>query len=167
MDSRIQYIFAVAPTALLLAVMLGGIVLAILRRRHQPWSSRLVVPGLVALSANVIGSIGVRSYARHLSFYNRSADYRRQNLTLARSERGITVSKNLRLRLLTQGSAAALEGVPNGVEQCFVAQWLREKLHRTSLHGLHSHRNIAVAGSENDWRVDPISCDEPSVVSQR
>jgi hypothetical protein len=24
-----------------------------------------------------------------------------------------------------------------------------------------------VAGSENDWRVDPISCDEPSVVSQR
>src|SRR5271154_6239839 len=50
-----------------------------------------------------------------------TTDYRRQDFTFARSERGITVSKNLRLGLLTQRSAAALEGVPNDFEQCFVA----------------------------------------------
>jgi hypothetical protein len=67
-DPRIQYLFAVAPTVLLLAVMVIGIVIAILHRRQQPWTARLVIPGLVALAVNVIGSIAVRSYARRLSF---------------------------------------------------------------------------------------------------
>lgn len=67
-DPRIQYLFAVAPTVLLLAIMVIGIVLAILHRRHQPWTARLVIPGLVALAVNIIGSIAVRSYARRLSF---------------------------------------------------------------------------------------------------
>jgi hypothetical protein len=67
-DPRIHYLFAVAPTDLLLAVMVIGIVLAILHRRQQPWTARLVIPGLAALAVNVIGSIAVRSYARRLSF---------------------------------------------------------------------------------------------------
>jgi hypothetical protein len=67
-DPRTQYLFAVAPTVLLLAIMVIGIVLAILHRRHQPWTARLVIPGLVALAVNIIGSIAVRSYARRLSF---------------------------------------------------------------------------------------------------
>jgi hypothetical protein len=73
MDSPIQYLLAIAPTALLLAVTLIGIVLGILQRRKQPLASRLVISGLIALSANVIGSIAVRSYARHQSF-NRYED---------------------------------------------------------------------------------------------
>jgi uncharacterized BrkB/YihY/UPF0761 family membrane protein len=68
MDPRIQYLLAVAPTVLLLAIMVIGIVLAILRRQQQPWTARLVIPGLVALAANVVGSIAVRTYARHLSY---------------------------------------------------------------------------------------------------
>ena len=48
-DPIIQYLFAVAPTILLLAVMVIGIVLAILHRRQQPWTARLVIPGLGAL----------------------------------------------------------------------------------------------------------------------
>ena len=73
MDPRIQYLLAVAPTVVLLAVMVIGVVLAILRRQQLPWTARLVIPGLVALAANVIGSIAVRTYARHLS-YNRYED---------------------------------------------------------------------------------------------
>jgi hypothetical protein len=66
MDPRIQYLFAVAPTVLLLAVMVIGIILAVHRRRQQPWTARLVIPGLVALAANVIGSIaGVFRWNRH------------------------------------------------------------------------------------------------------
>jgi uncharacterized BrkB/YihY/UPF0761 family membrane protein len=68
MDPRIQFLFAVAPTVLLLAVMVIAIILAIRQRRQQPWASRLVIPGLIALAGNVIGSIAVRTYARHLSY---------------------------------------------------------------------------------------------------
>jgi hypothetical protein len=68
MDPRIQYLLAVAPTVLLLAVMVLGIALAIFHRRQWPWIARLAIPGLVALATNVIGSIAVRSYARRLSF---------------------------------------------------------------------------------------------------
>jgi hypothetical protein len=68
MDPRIQYLLAVAPTLLLLAVMVAGVFLAILRRRQQPWTTRLVVPGLIALASNVVGSTAVRSYAYRLSF---------------------------------------------------------------------------------------------------
>ena len=68
MDPRIQYLFAVAPTVTLLAIMLAGIILGIRQRRKQPLASILVIPGLVSLSANVIGTVVVRSYARHQSF---------------------------------------------------------------------------------------------------
>ena len=68
MDPRIQYVLAVAPAVALLAIMLAGIILGILQRRKQPLASLLVIPGLFALSANVIGTLAVRSYARHQSF---------------------------------------------------------------------------------------------------
>ena len=68
MDPRIQYVFAVAPTVALLAIMLAGIILGILQRRKQPLASLLAIPGLIALSANVIGTVAVRSYVRHRSF---------------------------------------------------------------------------------------------------
>jgi hypothetical protein len=48
--------------------MVIGIVPAVLRRRQQPWTARLVIPWLVALTANVVGSIAVRACARSLSF---------------------------------------------------------------------------------------------------
>jgi heme A synthase len=57
----------------LLAIILAGIILGIRQRRKQPLASRLVTPGLVALFANVIGTVAVRSYARHQSF-DRSED---------------------------------------------------------------------------------------------
>jgi hypothetical protein len=60
--------FAVAPTVLLLAVMATGIALAMIYRRQWPWTARLVVPGLAALAANVIGTIAVRSYAHRMSY---------------------------------------------------------------------------------------------------
>jgi hypothetical protein len=68
MDPPIQYVLAVAPTVLLLTIMVTGIVLAVLHRRQHPWIARLVIPGLVALATNVVGSIAVRVYARSLSF---------------------------------------------------------------------------------------------------
>jgi 4-amino-4-deoxy-L-arabinose transferase-like glycosyltransferase len=68
MDPRFQYLLAIAPTIMLLAIALVGIVFAIRRRHSQPVASRLVISGLIALSANVILTIAVRSYARDQSF---------------------------------------------------------------------------------------------------
>lgn len=68
MDPRIQYMLAVAPMVVLLAIMLVGIILGVRQRRKQPLASRLVISGLIALSANVTGTVAVRSYARHQSF---------------------------------------------------------------------------------------------------
>ena len=68
MDPRIQYLLAVAPTAVLLAIMLVGIILGIVQRRKQPLASLLVISGLIALIVNVIGTVAVRSFARRQSF---------------------------------------------------------------------------------------------------
>ena len=68
MDPRIQYFLAVAPIVAQLAIMMAGIFLCIVQRFKQPLASLLAIPGLIALSANVIGTIAVRSYARRQSF---------------------------------------------------------------------------------------------------
>src|ERR1039458_4440322 len=48
--------------------MMAGIFLSLVQRHKQPLASLLAIPGLVALSANIIGTIAVRSYARSQSF---------------------------------------------------------------------------------------------------
>jgi hypothetical protein len=68
MDPRIQYLLAVAPPVVLLAIMLVGIILGIVQRRKQPLASLLVISGLIALIVNVIGAVAVRSFARRQSF---------------------------------------------------------------------------------------------------
>ena len=68
MDQRVQFMLAVAPTVLLLAIMVIGIVLAILHWQQWPWTARLAIPGLFALAANIIGSFAVRAYSQRLSF---------------------------------------------------------------------------------------------------
>jgi hypothetical protein len=68
MDPQIQYLLAIAPKVALLAIMLAGIFLCIVQRHKQPLASLLAIPGLIALSANVIGTIAVRSYGRNQSF---------------------------------------------------------------------------------------------------
>jgi hypothetical protein len=58
----LQYLLAITPAIPMLAVAVIGIILGIYRRKSQPIASRLVISGLIALSANVLGSIAVRVY---------------------------------------------------------------------------------------------------------
>jgi len=43
----------------------------------------------------------------------------------------------------------------NGIEQLLVTKWFREKLHGSSLHGLHRHWNVTMSGHEHDleWAI--------------
>jgi hypothetical protein len=60
---------------------------------------------------------------------------------------------------LTKCSAAALDGVPDGAQQHVVAEWLRQELDSSRLHGLDRHRNVAVTRDEDDRHVHPIDSD--------
>jgi hypothetical protein len=68
MDPLPQYLLAMTPAVPMLAIALIGIIIGINRRKSQPKASRLVIWGLTALVANVIGSSAIRVYA------NRSFD---------------------------------------------------------------------------------------------
>jgi hypothetical protein len=46
----------------------------------------------------------------------------------------------------TADSAVALDGVPDGAQYHFVAEWLRQELDSSPLHGLDGHRHVAVTG---------------------
>jgi hypothetical protein len=51
----------------------------------------------------------------------------------------------------------ALERRRHGIEHVLVAKRLGEEIDRAGLHGAHRHRNVAVAGHEDDWIADALA----------
>src|SRR5262245_28544422 len=47
--------------------------------------------------------------------------------------------------------AIRLKGVRDGIQHVLIAEWLRQKIDRTSLHCAHRHRDVAMASHEDDW----------------
>jgi hypothetical protein len=70
-NQHAQYLLTIVVTALILAPMAGGIILAIRYRLRWPWTARLLIPGLIALEGNVVGSVILRWYAyrQHFAIY--------------------------------------------------------------------------------------------------
>jgi hypothetical protein len=64
MNPALQYLIAMTPAIPMLAVTIIGIVLGIYRRKAEPLASRLVIFGLGALAANVLGSSALHIYAQ-------------------------------------------------------------------------------------------------------
>jgi hypothetical protein len=60
---------------------------------------------------------------------------------------------------VTNCSLAALDGVPDGAQQHVIAEWLRQELESSPLHGLDRHRHVAVARDEDNRHVNPIGGD--------
>ena len=56
--------------------------------------------------------------------------------------------------VILEPGAVASEADMNGVEQILVAERLRQKLDRTSLHRLHGHGNVAMPGDEDDRELN-------------
>jgi hypothetical protein len=75
MTEHEQYLLSAAFTVLLLAPMLAGIFFALRYRQRWPWTARFLIPGLIALEANVFGSMAVRWYAyrQHSAIYEDAA----------------------------------------------------------------------------------------------
>jgi hypothetical protein len=68
MNQDAVLLLILAIEVLLFSPIVIGIVLAIRYRRRWPWTAKLLIPGLLALAGNVIGSIAVRHYAQRLNF---------------------------------------------------------------------------------------------------
>jgi hypothetical protein len=56
-----------------------------------------------------------------------------------------------------ESGSASLDCVPDRTEYYFISEWLGQKLDRSRLHGLNSHRDITETGDENDLHVDPVA----------
>src|SRR4051812_25553799 len=61
--------------------------------------------------------------------------------------------------LLIKDGAAPLDGMLDGAYKHVPHQRLRQELDCSCLHGLDRHRDIAVAGNEDDGQVDPVESD--------
>src|SRR5262249_36970309 len=88
-------------------------------------------------------------FATHL-LIQKPADDKGHHLTFTKAQRLVTTPKLLQVCGLNKNRAAALEGLPDRRQQGFVMPWFRQEFDRTSLHGLHRLRNIAVTGNEDD-----------------
>jgi len=58
-------------------------------------------------------------------------------------------------RLALKHLAGTSQRLVDGVQEVLVPEWLGQELHRAGLHGLDTHRDVAVAGDEDDR--DPVA----------
>src|SRR5882724_8966289 len=82
-----------------------------------------------------------------------SCDHEPHHLPFAWRERVKASAQYFNLRPLLARLAIALQRLLNGVEQVLIAEGLGQKLHCPGFHSLHSHRDIAVAGDEDDGNL--------------
>jgi hypothetical protein len=61
--------------------------------------------------------------------------------------------------LVIKCGLAALDRVLDRVQQHVVAEWLRQELDSSRLHGLDRHRHVAETGDQDDRHVNPIHSD--------
>src|ERR1700735_240957 len=83
-----------------------------------------------------------------------SRDHQVQHFRFARRERGEAFAKVRKRRTLAPESAIVSDGLLNRVQQVLAANRLGRELQCSFFHRTHRHRNIAVPGNENDWKVD-------------
>src|SRR2546430_5733030 len=79
-----------------------------------------------------------------------AGDHQVHDLPFATGEGRVTVSDCPYLRLATQCSAAALDGLPDGAQQDVVAEWLRQELDGSPLHRLRSEEHTSELQSQSN-----------------
>jgi hypothetical protein len=50
--------------------------------------------------------------------------------------------------------AIAVKRNANSIQKILLAKWLGKELNRSTFHGLHRHRDVAMARNKNDWNID-------------
>ena len=73
-----------------------------------------------------------------------------QHLAFARRERGQPLPDVVEFGAGLPLMAVRLDGGADGLEEILVVDRLGEEINRAALHGAHAHRDVAVAGEEDD-----------------
>jgi hypothetical protein len=76
---------------------------------------------------------------------------------MARS-REVRLLERAQSLFILQPSTIASKSDRNRIEQILTAEWLGQELDGTALHRLHRHRDVGVAGNENNRQVDIRCC---------
>ena len=99
------------------------------------------------------GNLGKSQLGSYLLVHEAGSD-QSQNVPLARGQ-------GLKQRLQTcddfigfAPSPIPINGRYNGIEHVLIAKRLGQEIDRSALHGPDRHRNIAMAGHEDDWNVN-------------
>ena len=95
-------------------------------------------------------------------FVQQATDDQAHNLPFARGQRLVSGSqfrRNSERRL--SASLSRSNRMLNRVEQILVVKRFRDEVNRAGLHRAHAHRNIAMAGDENDWNPTVYRCHFP------
>ncbi|EEF25473.1 conserved hypothetical protein, partial [Ricinus communis] len=77
------------------------------------------------------------------------------HLALARREQGPAVARGLERAVGVEPPGIGIERGGHGVEHVLVAKGLGEEVDGAGLHGAHGHRDVAMAGHEDDRHVRP------------
>ncbi len=85
-----------------------------------------------------------------------AGDDQRHDLPFTTSKRRITVPYHLHPLLQAKSYATAFEGLPDGAQQHFFAEWFCQTFDRASLHGLDGHTHIEQTGNKDDRHVCPF-----------
>src|SRR5580698_4441463 len=86
-------------------------------------------------------------------FIREPGDDQYHDFPFARCKGCVTISKVSCLSLSTKSGMAALERVPNSIQQHVITERLRQKFGRSRLHGSDRHRDISMASDKYDWHV--------------
>src|SRR5215813_8792807 len=109
--------------------------------------------------AHDLSAVDLYGALRHAEFGSDAlvcvaGDYQGHDFALALGERGEALLQpgDGRRRLALQ--AVALDARVDGVEQLLIAERLAQELDRPRLDRAHRHRDVAVAGNEDDGKMD-------------
>src|SRR5271165_5206359 len=97
-------------------------------------------------------------FAGHL-LIQKSADHQCHHLMFASTKGGVTLLELPQLGFLPERNPAALQGLPNGVQQYVVRKWFGQELNSSCLHGSDCHGYVAIARYEDDRHFAPIVTD--------
>src|SRR3979490_340640 len=99
------------------------------------------------------GNLGKSKLGRYLLIHEAGSD-QSEHFPLAG---GQGLEKHLQIQddlLGLTPAAVPFDRGYHGIQHVLVTKWFGQEIHRSTLHGLDGHRNIAMAGHENDWNVN-------------
>src|SRR3981081_4518431 len=81
-------------------------------------------------------------------------DHERKHLSLTRCQRIKALPQHSDLQVLFESDAVMLQRSLDRIQKFLIAEWLRQELNGSGLHGLDGHWDVTVAGNKGDRNMN-------------